>query len=129
MHVHGYCLYDYLVSCYETSIPADNIQTAKRWMHTYLTYVGVSSYNVPLLQDHLTSGRVSSIMKWHVHQNQIFYWIHINGYWLELLVIVPFLIFNALFSPVFINRWHLSGLVFKKLCENQLESFIIIFYK
>ena len=28
-HVYGYCLYSCLVSCYETSIPADNIQIAK----------------------------------------------------------------------------------------------------
>ena len=29
-HVHGYCLFDCLIFYCETSIPADNVQTAKR---------------------------------------------------------------------------------------------------
>ena len=41
-----------------------------------------------------------------------------SSYSLELLVIVSFLTFNVTFSSVFISKWHLSVLAFKKLSEN-----------
>ena len=44
-----------------------------------------------------------------------------------MLVIASFLIFNATFSSASISRWHLLGLAFKKLSENQSKSLSIIF--
>ena len=90
----------------------------------------LSSCNRQLLQEHLTSGRLSCIMKWHVHQNQTYFLNNVpSSFWLELLVIVSFLIFNATFSSVFISRWRLSGLAFKTLSESQSKSLSIFFFK
>ena len=52
-----------------------------------------------------------------------------SSFLVELLLIVSFLIFNASFSWVFISRWHLSGLAFKKLFENQWKSLSIFFFE
>ena len=50
-----------------------------------------------------------------------------SSFSLELLVIVSFLILNATFLSVFISRWHLSRVAFKKLTENQPKSLSIFF--
>ena len=43
-----------------------------------------------------------------------------RSFWLELLVIVSVLIFNATFSSVLTSRWHLSGLAVQDKCNQKL---------
>ena len=123
-HVHGYCLLFFLLWNIHTSGQYPNCEKINAFiinLHcaTFIycaTLARAINFWEAFLHNEVTCSSKSNLLLNNIR----------SSFSLELLVMVSFLIFNAKFSSVFISRWHLSGLAFKK-SENQWKSLSIFF--